>query len=374
MKSSSRFILVCLFVLVLLASFLLSPDSVLAAVVRQATMTATNTTVPTPTSQFGVVCPVGTPIGWGTFTPSALWNLTCSSCLTPTAYPTNTFEPTITSTVGVGTPTVTAFPTITPTPSASCNEFTGQLITPIITMERNSLVSEDLVCINYGGLIHCEGDIVTTDVDTFDGYVWVQFDVENVTDTTVYWSPPISNYVDVGGSHTDDELAGYAGFTANQVHPIGNTSVLCDTAINTQMICTLDSATHGFTFYLAYLAGGGVGNNTTVSLDFDMYVDPSCSEPPTITPTPTLYVDDTFCGSINDLPSFGWDLIIEDGPPNCDFGWDEFTVGSYTVPAVQICLQPVQVGVITLFGVVYEMGVFFLAAGAAFFWRFFRTV
>jgi hypothetical protein len=73
------------------------------------------------------------------------------------------------------------------------------------------------------------------------------------------------------------------------------------------------------------------------------------------------------------LDDFGWDLFVNDGEPNCSVGWGEFTVADTTIPAVEICLQPVQVGVVKLFGVEYEMGIYFLALCAAFMWRYMRT-
>jgi hypothetical protein len=96
----------------------------------------------------------------------------------------------------------------------------------------------------------------------------------------------------------------------------------------------------------------------------------------TATPVPTQAVFDTgFCASVSPVvDGFGFDLFIPDGEPNCSMGWDEFGVGDYTIPAAQICLQPSQFGVIRLFGSDYEIGIYALAAAAAFYWRYFRTV
>jgi len=373
MKSSSRFILVCLFVLVVLASFLLSPDSVLAAVVRQATMTATNTTVPTPTSQFGVVCPVGTPIGWGTFTPSALWNLTCSSCLTPTAYPTNTAEPSVTPTYnGTGTPnpTITVTPTLVAVGTLQCNQVTAG----IVCTEIDDYTIEFTGAVDYPPYT---GGVGFQYFVTGSGFMnYVRFEVGD-NDIVSRHFPTTSEFVitlrERGIAHMNS-----IGYFPSNHHIETDTGVeevpagVYDFSFITsggaqEIYYDVTTDTVNQYFWNALVVGGSGSGKLTVS-------SYPIGGTPTPSPTATPYVDETFCGSINDLPSFGWDLIIEDGPPNCDFGWDEFTVGSYTVPAVQICLQPVQVGVITLFGVVYEMGVFFLAAGAAFFWRFFRTV
>jgi len=368
MKSTSRFILVCIFILVLLAGLFLSPDSVLAAVVRQATMTATNTTVPTPTSQFGQVCPVGTPIGWGTFTPSALWNLTCSSCLTPTAYPTNTIFPTATGTI-YPTATGTIYPTATATPlftaTISCGDTVGCI-----------QIDDNTIDLHSSGVSSMDGSELTGDYNSYTfylsepsniyGYLVVDDDYQvwhagQTWDGTLDLSHHFDNIFYTIPSRTEGFCEGCAARVANQ-------GEYYFTYEETEIIANIHISYHDYpSLWNAY---------RFTPAHLYVSVNPAFEIGPTPTPTVsgTPYVDDSYCGSINDLPSFGWDLIIEDGPPNCDFGWDEFTVGTYTVPAVQICLQPVQVGVITLFGTVFEMGVFFLAAGAAFFWRFFRTV
>jgi hypothetical protein len=100
-----------------------------------------------------------------------------------------------------------------------------------------------------------------------------------------------------------------------------------------------------------------------------------CSFLGSATATPAPY-DGGYCGSIAPAISsgFGFDLFVPDGAPNCDLGWDEFGFDEYTVPAVQICLQPSEFGVVTLFGNSYEVGIYGLVAAAAFFYRFWRTI
>lgn len=91
----------------------------------QVTSTATfKPPSPVPTV-INKVCPVGTPAGWGTYTPSPLWALECSSCASITT-PTVTASPSAVPTWdGTGTPvptaTITNTPTVTPTVAPICN-------------------------------------------------------------------------------------------------------------------------------------------------------------------------------------------------------------------------------------------------------------
>jgi len=85
---------------------------------------------PTPYDDYrgSYACPTGTPVGWGTVTPSVDWVLSCWSCLST---PTPTFTVTPTVTVGPGTPTSTSVPatptvtvvSFTPTPSLGSLQF-----------------------------------------------------------------------------------------------------------------------------------------------------------------------------------------------------------------------------------------------------------
>ena len=120
---------------------------------------------------------------------------------------------------------------------------------------------------------------------------------------------------------------------------------------------------------------GGVGMNTTMTI----YImpQPVISTPSPSTPTsfPTPYFDTGYCSSIAPtISEFGFELFKPDGVENCNMGWDEWTVGGYTMPAVQICFQPSDFGVIRMFGREFEVGTMALVAAAAFIWRFLRTV
>jgi len=115
----------------------------------------------------------------------------------------------------------------------------------------------------------------------------------------------------------------------------------------------------------------------TLDFQVEMWTSVVCDILPA-TATPTSVPATAFagmCGTVAPFDSgFGFDLFVNDGDPNCNIGWNEFGFLEYTVPAVQICLQPVDIGVIRLFAEDYEMGVYALVAGAAFFWRFWRTI
>jgi hypothetical protein len=103
-------------------------------------------------------------------------------------------------------------------------------------------------------------------------------------------------------------------------------------------------------------------------------------QPPVIetTPTPSPF-EGLYCSTVNgagqDLDlGFGFDLFVEDGALNCNVGWEEFGFLDYTIPAVQICLQPVQFGVVEMWGEEFEMGLLGLVILVAFAWRYLRTV
>ena len=114
--------------------------------------------------------------------------------------------------------------------------------------------------------------------------------------------------------------------------------------------------------------------------NLDIFVSTSPVDFVSLTPTPTPmvtatpYVDTGYCSTVIPHDEFGWDLWIPDGEANCDIGWEQFEALGYVIPAVQICLQPVLIGVVTLWGEEYEMGVYALALAAAFFWRFWSRI
>ncbi|MBI3167258.1 MAG: hypothetical protein HYZ22_02185 [Chloroflexi bacterium] len=128
-------------------------------------------------------------------------------------------------------------------------------------------------------------------------------------------------------------------------------------------------------FYVGTTQAADYPSSSTMTYTIDVWIGVQCMTTPTPSVTSTPYFDTGFCSSVSPtIDEFGFDLFIPDGAPNCNMGWEAFGVGVYTVPAVQICFQPSQFGVIRLFGEDYEVGVYGLAAAAAFLWRYFRTV
>jgi len=145
--------------------FVSVPVMVQAADVFQVTSTATFIPPsPTPT-QSNFVCPVGTPAGWGTYTPSALWMVECSSCGsvgtptgTATLTPTATLAPlTATAQYLTGTPTAT----ITPTSSGPGGGFiVSPGSAPFLNVSGSgmTIVSNTLSCVNYPPYVHCRSN------------------------------------------------------------------------------------------------------------------------------------------------------------------------------------------------------------------------
>lgn len=350
----------------------LSPGAV--ALARQVTATITATFIPpsvTPTTMYNFECPVGTPAGWGTYTPSPLWYLECEYCVwTPTS---TALPPTITPTHdGTGTPyptsTITVTPSITGTPTG-----------------------EGMHCIDLVGSYSCwTGSIDTYDYDFSTAFGNATYDElfvvavpETYSSVTFYYSYDIT--FTWSGAHSlyapsplhevwarNEGEPNWAKFLNNPLSGcVAGVSGSCHFEYEGQHTFTLQPGkTLEFAVSInnqnvAYPAGVTV-------LSGNAYVSVVGFVTPTPQVTPAGY---GFCQTVAPIdPAFGFELFVPDGPANCDMGWDEFGVGDYTIPAVQICFQPSQFGVIRLFGKDYEVGIYGLAAAAAFLWRYFRTV
>jgi len=383
-----------------LIGFLLAPVGVQAVQAFQVTMTGTATFIPpsaTPASG-NFTCPQGTPAGWGTYTPSPLWSVQCGNCsaiTTPTptlTYPTGTASP-IPTWNGTGTPytftpspspTVTVLPTVTPPTSQQITCASGHTGWTCAGVDYNTIL---YTCTNSNGT-YCDNDtlpysansslfpnvqimFVTGNLHTGGGVnmsYWSYRSGSPAPTAFYIWdSVNLANYLYLPGSYWTSGGANYY-WGGNAVG-----AVYYHTLINTGQI--------DYSGGQQTASGARVGINTK----FYISVDPAAFTPtptptvtgtpltPTITPTP--FMDTGYCSTVAPPSSdFGFNLFIPIGEPNCDMGWNEFTVGTYVVPAAQICVQPSEFGVITLFGQPYEIGIFALAAAAAFFWRFFRTV
>jgi hypothetical protein len=388
--------------------FALAPVGVQASeAIGQVVATVTNTFIPpsvTPTDS-NFACPVGTPAGWGTYTPSPLWLVQCSGCsvvVTPTVAdpPTSTTVPTFVSTQAAmtgtaqfltGTPTVTQTVTQTVTatvaayPSLTCAQIFPATITCTQIDDHTILyggVAGNTAPYTQGvgfqyttsaaapGLINAVFNIVGT-----NNAVIRHYPTSSAQSFEIWQRGPSTNrwLLNLTADHTVE-----AGSVGVETVPNGSYSFSYTAVAGSGELYwnVLYMSTRQY-FWNASIIGGTGGSTLLLStaplLSLTPTVTPTVTGAPTVTATPPF--DTGYCASVAPLTDvFGFDLFVPDGAPNCDMGWDEFGVGEYVIPAVQICFQPSQIGVITLFGNAYEAGVFALAAAAAFLWRFFRTV
>lgn len=316
-------------------------------------------------------CPVGTPLGWGTYTPSPLWLSTCGSCA---SLPTSTLEPTgtlnpLTATAqyltGTPTPTTTGTPTgtpeilATPTLQGAAFDFDAQYLT------RNGLVTplvSELSCTPIAGTdgirtVTCTGSFATIDngwnseIGHTQTFIGMANHLNPSGEALLYWNATLSNLTNVESYRFR--------LNGGDVPLVGTANPYLD--INFE-----------FTFESGTSFVGTYSGDITITYSTEpIFV--STTATPTVTPTTIPYVT-TYCSSVApQFDEFGFELFQPDGAPNCSIGWDSFGVGDYTMPAAQICLQPSKFGVIRLFAVDFEVGVYGLVAAAAFFYRFFRT-
>jgi len=384
-----------------------SPAGAGALEFLQVTITPTNTFIPpspTSTPANNTTCPIGTPAGWGTYTPSPLWLLECGNCSsvvgtgTPSPSPTPLYSPTplIWYTTTSGTPFLvpSVTPTITATPAGlpSHGSMVMSCVSPTAPNVSGSAVltyPNNYSCLytftNWRGAsgvfgqglrmtsglsgtpsLHNPGSSVSYDFwGTYDLTFQYEIDFVN-TDNPERYPFVVSAVFDVVNALVPADVT-YTNYlsVSGQSWRYYQPPVFFDDNSN---------LTTGWTVGGSSAWSNDVIVNGIVSLYYDGY-SPLVSTP-TPSPSPTAYFDSGYCSTVaNPQDSgFGFDLFVPDGEANCDLGWAEFGVGDNTIPAVQICFQPSQVGVIKLFGQEFEVGVFALAAAAAFLWRFLRTV
>jgi len=360
-----------------------SPGVSVVAQVPTSTMTFIPPSVTPTLNAFN--CPIGTPAGWGTYTPSAMWLVECGNCgsvvtSTPTALPTGTPNPTYvyqtqaacqTAPVGgeacyTATPNINLTPSITPSPTATLSAYSMNFYqVDFVSIQGggsptnvvNSYTASPELNVN-SHLYTFTGSYSATDTSgLYNAYLQYQFRIDGLAPSgnqTIYISWLYSSGTNVQS---------YGGST------LLSNSTSVSLPFNSQLLLPM-----------RVYASSGNSYTGNFSGSFTLWVstypyDPFATSTPTPTPTGTPYFDTGYCSSVAPTVSeFGFDLFIPDGSPNCAMGWDSFGVGEYTVPAVQICLQPSQFGVIRLFNEDYEVGIYGLAAAAAFLWRYFRTV
>lgn len=382
------------FGLALIGALFLSPVGVAGAVALYQAVTATNTFIPpsvTP-SPSNFTCPSGTPAGWGTYTPSPLWELQCSNCsivttptgtglpvptLNGTQFPTQ-YAATGTAQYLTGTPTSTATPIVTGTPLPFANITCGS-------------VSAGLTCIQ-----------VDANTVSYQGYYFITYPAHGFPNLYFNLSVPSMIYFRLEGidqiayRHIGSNAPFGIYFRLNNGYDfsVGSVNTTWSTSNSSQQTNSTSPVLGNFYDTLTgsnQLQGQGAGTwaNTYNSVDIlsgaVIYVSSSpslISGTPTPVVSPTPFIDTGYCSSVAPvIDGFGWELFVDDGDPWCGMGWNSIdidwnkdTIVDYSIPGVQICLQPSIFGVITLFGNSYEVGIYGLAAAAAFFWRFLRTV
>jgi len=315
-------------------------------------------------------CPEVLPYGWGTVTPSPLWFAECGDCplfVTPTVTPT----PYIWD--GTGTPPAPTFtplpitPTVTPSSNCGGISYTPPVVSELFPVNWTSIATvtgNDFACTDNGSFLDCGGTVSFVDNDgTQDDRLRMRFNVSLDVGQTYYIKTDIL-----------ENSCGWSNATLDGARHIAWVGVGTNLPVDLYPFVSPASfvagspsgASHVIDFWV-YAGCGGTGS-ASFNYTLQLYKSPECL---TITPTPSPSL--SYCDTITALDNeFGWDLFIPDGAPNCDLGWQSFEVAGYTIPAVRICFQPSQFGVVTLFGVSYAIGVYALGAAAAFFYRYFR--
>jgi hypothetical protein len=280
----------------------------------------------------------------------------CGQCLTQVSAG-GTFTPTAWS--GTGTPPAS------PTPS---------IINPVITytsklIARTNGDSPSVGTTGYTGGLNCS-TLVNGGLSCSGSYSWT--DISQFTDYAVdivfLSSQPVKMYWLASGVI---DLGAYGRFPNASTWQVnaGYYSGYNDyygALVDGQLHVTNGNDDKTLEFILN---GGGVNNLNSLTVNIALAPSPDFTIAPTPTPAPASY-----CSTLAGDPGFGWDVFTDDGAPNCSIGWDGFTLGSVSVPSARICLQPVRVGHVEVFGFTFYLDVLLLAGAAAFFWRFWRTI
>lgn len=288
----------------------------------------------TPTA-LSFECPLNQPIGYGAVTPSYLWLSSCSQCL---AY-VGTSTPRATPTIDL---TTTATPNLTPTATA----LPGDLLFishSTANYTYTAIDSDTSVCDVSAGTttksVTCTGTITGRDLtNVIAGKIRHVFQFRSAVaqGTTLYYTLDANSF---SGSEVVYEPAKSGSINLGS----GTTEIYID--VNQTIPYT-----------------GGMSLSYTAT--FSNYEGASNNL--------------SYCGVINgglDFNSgFSFELFRPIGNSNCAIGWAETKVLSYTLPAFRICLQPVLIGYVELFGYSFQGGTLALAAVAAFSFRFLKVI
>jgi len=334
----------------------------------------------TPTG-VSFVCPLTTPVGWGTYTPSPLWMIECAGCgatLTSTVTAVPTWS-------GTGTPpSPTSTSISTPTPYVTPDGCVLPVATFLSTIEPgssfiNCYIQSGGTCTLISPTVYrfvYSGD--ANEMDWGFEFVPASVPVQVTVDGQVSLAETYGDPQNPVNRAEGDFHINVFGNTMSQYDvtdwcygPIAYQSMCANSIHRTYTMVGPGWPYGGFSFKQSWYPDWP--SEDVMNYDFLVTLGAVCAQYGTPMPPGTPVV--SYCASVSPLDSgFGWDVFVDDGAKNCDMGWSEFSIGDYDIPAVQICLQPVQFGVIKLFGNSYEVGVFGLVVMAAFFWRFWRTI
>lgn len=305
------------------------------------------TVAPTDASSYG--CSGGTPVGWGTVTPDAMWDILCGACKPTTPLPSNTPGSALGTKIA-GTATA-SYLTATPVPSAT------------VTATATSTPTGYLSCYNgdarctaiSGSLLHFQGyttgSILQVKVNDAAVNLYVQFNVRMASGSGFVGAWRNSGYpgdvwLTAGSANRVWSAPGQINVAPNlRVWAIGTYEVDLGVHIPNQYFWTLraDNA-NGYGF-------------DSVS---DAYVSAVPFGAPTATPTPVPYCN-TVNGGGASAPDegFEWSGITLGGTSCFDIGpYEEITIfswlsaGNLDIPWIaHMCLTEVDIGVVQAFGV-----------------------
>ncbi len=372
MSTKRRFSFSFLFLLLFLALFVTSAGVARADVLPQTGDTPTPTLEPlfkTPTlaPTQSTDCPGGTPVGWGTVTPSVLWNAQCQHCmLTLTPQVTGTPYPAPTWAVGM---TQTAVALIgSPTPSPTGTVVSGcdpsMTATPVATSGAS-------ITLNYFTQSGCPSTVTTANY--YNG-LRVDFNFPDCSAATggsgeivIYFNNATDAYPYVVADGTSSGTGWYDGGEVDTVTVgwTGNAPASATGTWHTSFV----SGYVGYSSIIFFQANNG---STSGSYAGTVYFMPQAVLP-TPSPCPTSTPVVSYCSVVDgysnpadtgDLPNIGI------GPATCvSFG--PYTIGlsslnwlpglsgisDISLPQVQICLRAIYFGNIKVFGMSFNLDI-----------------
>jgi len=337
-------------------------------------------------------CPEGTPIGWGTVTPSASWLLLCDECI-PSSLQTSTaiLEPTMDATqypteyagtataeylTGTPTPSVTETIIPTGTPSGCDVSLNGEpsfSFTPRNWVVVSSIVSNTFACVDNGMFVSCTGSITIDDPGANE---------DDVLNIEIPISYPLGSAVFVDVIGTDPYGGDWSGAWLEYATIYGGSSshFFYPSGFQYSM-----AGSNGY-IKLSHIATAGSVWTGTFTYNVKIYSSPDCLIPPTVTPTP-IPEEYSYCDVVRseeDDSGFDWTGIEIIGSSCWDLGgpgltsdggggfWDWFgndlwkSLGSPNIPWIaHVCLVGIDLGILTVFNVSISLLVVAYTVGLA---------